>query len=117
MTMLTACRSGVPQEEYDDLASRLASTESQLSDARAEMAALNTRIEDAQQRIDTLEEEDAESQSSLSDARGLAGRRGSRLMHGIAYMDVAMATLTMGGRSIPARNSRRSRSYRSLWSS
>lgn len=101
--MLMACRSGVPQEEYDDLASRLATTESQLADARAELAdagaeidALKSRAEDAQERIGTLETEAGESQDSLYDARSLAGRRGSRLMHGIAYMDVAMSTLTIG---------------------
>ena len=96
LTMLTACRSGVPQEEYDDLASRLTATESQLADARSEIDALKTSVEDAQGRIDTLETEAAESQDSLNDARSLAGQRGSKLMHGIAYMDVAMATLTMG---------------------
>ena len=100
LTMLTACRSGVPQEEYDDLASRLAATESQLADARSEIDALKTEIEDAQGRIDTLEMEASESQDSLYDARSLGGRRGSRLMHGIAYMDVAMTTLTMG--SVPS---------------
>ena len=96
LTMLTACRSGVPQEEYDDLASRLAATESQLADARSEIDALKTKIEDAQGRIDTLETDASESQSSLSDARALAGQRLSRLMHGVAFMDVAMTTLTMG---------------------
>ena len=103
LTMLTACRSGVPQEEYDDLASKLATTESQLANARAELAeagaeidALKGRVEDSQERIGTLETEAGESQDSPYDARSLAGRRGSRLMHGIAYMDVAMATLTMG---------------------
>ena len=94
--MLTACNSGVPQEEYDDLASRLAATESQLVDARSEIDDLKDHVEDAQGRIDTLEAEAAESQDSLYDARSLAGRRGSMLLHGIAYMDVAMATLTMG---------------------
>ena len=96
LTMLTACRSGVPQEDYDDLSARLAATESQLADARSEIDALNTRNEDAQRRIDTLEAEATESQSGLTDARALAGQRGSRLMHGVAYMDVAMATLTLG---------------------
>ena len=96
LTMLTACESGIPQEEYDDLASRLAATELQLEDARSEIDALKTQVEDARGRIDTLEAEAAESQDSLYDARSLAGRRGSRLLHGIAYMDVAMSTLTMG---------------------
>ena len=57
VAMLTACRSDVPQEEYDDLASRLAATESQLADARSEIDALRTQVEDAQERIDTLETE------------------------------------------------------------
>ncbi len=96
MAMLTACGSGIPQEEYDDLASRLAATESQLADARSEIDALETRIEGAQGRIDTLEAEAEESQDGLYDARSLAGRRGSRLAHGVAFMDVAMATLTIG---------------------
>ena len=100
LTLLTACSSGVPQEEYDDLATRLEAAESQLADARSEIDALKTRVEDAQGRIDTLEMEASESQDSLYDARSLAGRRGSRLMHGIAYMDVAMTTLTMG--SVPS---------------
>ena len=96
LAVLTACRSSVPQEEYDDLAARLEATESQLADARSEIDVLKTKIEDAQGRIDTLETEAAESQDSLNDARSLAGQRGSKLMHGIAYMDVAMITLTMG---------------------
>ena len=67
-----------------------------LADAPSEIDALKTQVEDAQGRIDTLEAEAEESQDSLHDARSLAGRRGSRLMHGIAYMDVAISTLTLG---------------------
>ena len=67
-----------------------------LADAPSEIDALKTQVEDAQRRIDTLETEAEESQDSLHDARSLAGRRGSRLMHEIAYMDVAMSTLTLG---------------------
>ncbi len=96
LLMLTACRSGVPQEEYDDLASRLAATESQLEAARSEIGALNTQAEDAQRRIATLETQADESQSALMDARALAGQRNGRLLRGTAYMDVAIATLTLG---------------------
>ena len=67
-----------------------------LTDAPSEIDALKTQVEDAQGRIDTLETDATESQSGLTDARALAGQRGSRLMHGVAYMDVAMATLTLG---------------------
>ena len=105
LASLLACRSGVPQEQHDQLASELEATKSELQLARQELDSgesqlqtLTTQMGENQRHIERLEGQVTDLQDKLREVQVLANQRERTQKAVSAYLDVALGVLEILGR-------------------